>query len=118
MDAQTAAVFGDTMGQQVLDLQKTEEQTRAQLAEAASQIAQQREAMLKALTARVNRSSPLAWPPKVVAIANTLTLQPRLVEPVDQFLQRLVAKINAAVDQAVTESLFPAPPSSPPEASS
>jgi len=117
MEADNAAALGEILGQQFVDMQKQEEATRAELRTGQDQAAALRSQVLQSITAKLSKGNTPALPKEVQEIAAALCQQPRLIAPVGAYLRSLVAAINAAVDQAISNSTPPSS-STPPAAKS
>lgn len=84
-----------------------QEQSEADNAFAAANAALQskvKEAQQQLLSKVFGKSPQQTYSPEVLAIANALTASPRLVPLVDAYLKKLVAAVNSAVDQALSEA--------------
>jgi len=51
------------------------------------------------------RPEVIQWPPEVIAIANALTAQPRLIPLVDSYVKKLVTAVNDAVTKVLTDAM-------------
>lgn len=85
-----------------------EEETKANEAHAATtaalnaKVAEAQQRLLEKIMPK--RADAIQWPPEVVAIANALAAQPRLIPLVDFYLKKLVAAVNDAVTKALADA--------------
>jgi len=99
-----ASMLGDAIASQMADQEKTEAKFREHQEQLNDQCEAIQQQIVEAYMKKRNAAEP-QYPPQVIEIANALIAQPRLVRPVQMFLQRLIAEINQAVDEAVAEVL-------------
>jgi len=96
-----ADAMSDVLSRQI------EEQTKADATFSAANdaLAQKvSEAQQKLLEKLYGKNKPAEYPPEVLNIANALIASPRLIPLVDAYLKKLVAAVNTAVDQALSEA--------------
>lgn len=93
-------VLSGILGQQVEEESKANEQ-QAQLMQALQ--ARTSEAQQR-LIEKIMPSRQVPWPPEVLAIAQALIAQPRLIPIVAAYLQKLVAAVNDAVTKALADA--------------
>jgi hypothetical protein len=107
-----AEAVGETLAGQMREQEASEAQLRAVQDEQNAQISTVRNALMDAFLNKHKNKGP-QYPAEVVEIANVLMAQPRLIQPTQMFLQSIVAKINAAVNEVVSDAL--GQPPEPPE---
>lgn len=90
--------FADQMEQQEAMEQQTRETQRKFNADMESARAE----ILKRFT---NKGKKQEYPVAITQIADAMMMQPRLIEPMSVFLQKLISRIDAAVNDAISEAL-------------
>lgn len=97
-----AAALGETLAAQMKEQEKLEAQFREQQEQTMAQVKSARDEILQAFLRR-KEQGVAEYPPQIIEIANALMAQPRLIQPVQQFIATLVAKINNAVNEVIAE---------------
>lgn len=99
-----AAALGEQLASQMQEQEAIDADFRQKQNEAYAGVNAVRDSLVDAFLNKHKPKGP-QYPPEIIEIANALLSQPRLIAPTQQFLRNLVARINAAVDAAVNESL-------------
>lgn len=90
--------FADQMEQQ----EASEQQTRDVHRKFNADMEAARAEILKRFTQRGKKQE---YPDAIKQMADAMMMQPRLIEPMGLFLQALIKRIDAAVNEAIQESL-------------
>ena len=101
-EADLANAVGAQLADQMNQQKAADEAMRAEIEE---QHAKMRSAQDALMAGFLGKQQGPQYPQAVLEIANALVAQPRLIQPVQLFLQKLVGKINDAVNAAVAEAL-------------
>lgn len=116
MSSDTAAALGEMLHDQIREQDAMEQAFRKQQAKSLEQIEAVRDDLIAGYLKK-RQASEQQFPPEVLQIAQVLVAQPRLIQPTAVFVQRLVARINEAVEDVISDLLKDEEAGSPPPTS-
>ena len=104
MSQETAAALGEMLHNQLQEQDAMEQAFRKQQEKSLEQIESVRDDLIAGYLKK-RQAAEQQFPPEVLAIAQALVAQPRLIQPTAVFVQKLVERINTAVEEAINDLL-------------